>query len=77
MSSNKSDSQSLSAMPSASISLEARMKYISECKKLQNYAKNLFNSKTPEYLLLLDNFPFCDESIKYEKVAKIGQGTFG
>ncbi|XP_019876610.1 cyclin-dependent kinase 9 [Aethina tumida] len=23
------------------------------------------------------NFPFCDESSKYEKVAKIGQGTFG
>lgn len=23
------------------------------------------------------NFPFCDESMKYEKVAKIGQGTFG
>lgn len=23
------------------------------------------------------NFPYCDESTKYEKVAKIGQGTFG
>ena len=23
------------------------------------------------------DFPFCDESSKYEKVAKIGQGTFG
>ncbi|CRL08536.1 CLUMA_CG021274, isoform A [Clunio marinus] len=23
------------------------------------------------------NFPYCDESVKYEKVAKIGQGTFG
>lgn len=23
------------------------------------------------------NFPYCDESSKYEKVAKIGQGTFG
>lgn len=22
-------------------------------------------------------FPFCDDSAKYEKVAKIGQGTFG
>lgn len=22
-------------------------------------------------------FPFCDESNKYEKVSKIGQGTFG
>lgn len=23
------------------------------------------------------DFQYCDESIKYEKVAKIGQGTFG
>lgn len=23
------------------------------------------------------NFPFCDDASKYEKVAKIGQGTFG
>lgn len=23
------------------------------------------------------DFPFCNESSKYEKVAKIGQGTFG
>lgn len=23
------------------------------------------------------DFPFCNESTKYEKVAKIGQGTFG
>jgi len=23
------------------------------------------------------DFPFCDEVGKYEKVAKIGQGTFG
>lgn len=23
------------------------------------------------------DFPYCDESTKYEKVAKIGQGTFG
>lgn len=23
------------------------------------------------------DFPYCDESCKYEKVAKIGQGTFG
>lgn len=22
-------------------------------------------------------FPYCEESSKYEKVAKIGQGTFG
>lgn len=23
------------------------------------------------------DFPYCDESGKYEKVSKIGQGTFG
>lgn len=27
----------------------------------------------------IENFPFpyCDESVKYEKITKIGQGTFG
>lgn len=32
--------------------------------------------KKNEYLKNYDFF-FCDESNKYEKVAKIGQGTFG
>lgn len=29
------------------------------------------------FQLFSDNFQYCDESVKYEKVAKIGQGTFG
>lgn len=35
------------------------------------------NTKEKEKYIEEFNFPFCDESSKYEKVAKIGQGTFG
>ncbi|XP_043462934.1 cyclin-dependent kinase 9-like [Leptopilina heterotoma] len=35
------------------------------------------NIKEREKYIEEFNFPFCDESSKYEKVAKIGQGTFG
>lgn len=37
-------------------------------------ASNLLNKQ--KYIENYD-FPYCDESSKYEKVAKIGQGTFG
>lgn len=30
-----------------------------------------------KYIETFYDFPYCDESNKYEKVAKIGQGTFG
>jgi len=41
--------------------------------------------KTPRGLTLAEkqkymeqfHFPYCDESLKYEKIAKIGQGSFG
>lgn len=32
-------------------------------------------SKLPHHDEL--EFPFCDDVVKYEKLAKIGQGTFG
>lgn len=35
------------------------------------------NAKEKEKYIEEFNFPHCDESSKYEKVAKIGQGTFG
>lgn len=35
------------------------------------------NNESSNLKLIPDNFPYCDESVKYEKVAKIGQGTFG
>ena len=35
------------------------------------------NPKEKEKYIEEFNFPYCDESSKYEKVAKIGQGTFG
>lgn len=37
-------------------------------------ASNLLNKQ--KYIENYD-FPYCDDSCKYEKVAKIGQGTFG
>lgn len=35
------------------------------------------NQKEREKYVEEFSFPFCEESSKYEKVAKIGQGTFG
>jgi len=35
------------------------------------------NTKEKEKYIEEFDFPFCDEATKYEKVAKIGQGTFG
>ncbi|XP_022185189.1 cyclin-dependent kinase 9 isoform X1 [Nilaparvata lugens] len=35
------------------------------------------NIKDKEKYIEEFNFPFCDEASKYEKIAKIGQGTFG
>lgn len=41
---------------------------------LSTLNQNLTNKQ--KYIENYD-FPYCDESGKYEKVAKIGQGTFG
>lgn len=54
---------------------DQRLKYISDCKLRRLNFKSLINFFN--LLNFEDNFPFCDESSKYEKVAKIGQGTFG
>ncbi|KAI5701034.1 hypothetical protein M8J75_005441 [Diaphorina citri] len=40
-------------------------------------ASSIFNAKEKEKYIEDYDFPFCDEATKYEKVAKIGQGTFG
>lgn len=37
----------------------------------------MMNTREKEDYIENCMFPFCDESGKYEKVAKIGQGTFG
>lgn len=36
-----------------------------------------FGSRDREKYVEEFNFPFCDDASKYERVAKIGQGTFG
>lgn len=40
-------------------------------------SSTILNMREKERYIEEFDFPFCDESSKYEKVAKIGQGTFG
>ncbi|XP_059055042.1 cyclin-dependent kinase 9 [Achroia grisella] len=40
-------------------------------------SSTILNMREKEKYIEDFEFPFCDESSKYEKVAKIGQGTFG
>uniref|UniRef100_A0A1B6MLL6 Protein kinase domain-containing protein n=1 Tax=Graphocephala atropunctata TaxID=36148 RepID=A0A1B6MLL6_9HEMI len=40
-------------------------------------SSTIMNSKEKEKYIEEFDFPFCDEATKYEKIAKIGQGTFG
>lgn len=35
------------------------------------------NSREKKKYIEEYNFPFCDEASKYERITKIGQGTFG
>ena len=63
-------------------SLENRMKYIAECRftnltLMTHFSESGIHISLIHFLQSSDNFPYCDESVKYEKVAKIGQGTFG
>lgn len=37
----------------------------------------IMNTKEKEKYIEEFEFPYCDEASKYEKIAKIGQGTFG
>ncbi|XP_022901989.1 cyclin-dependent kinase 9 [Onthophagus taurus] len=37
----------------------------------------LMSTREKEKYIENFNFPYCDDSVKYEKVTKIGQGTFG
>lgn len=37
----------------------------------------IMNIREKEKYIENFNFPHCDETAKYERVAKIGQGTFG
>ena len=43
----------------------------------ESSASTIMNTKEKEKYIEEFDFPFCDEASKYEKVAKIGQGTFG
>lgn len=40
-------------------------------------SKSAYNLSNKQKYIENYDFPYCDESSKYEKVAKIGQGTFG
>ena len=43
----------------------------------ENNPSTIMNTKEKEKYIEEFDFPYCDEATKYEKVAKIGQGTFG
>lgn len=40
-------------------------------------SSTIMNTKEKEKYIEEFDFPFCEEASKYEKIAKIGQGTFG
>lgn len=40
-------------------------------------SSTLYNLSVKQKYIEQYVFPYCEESSKYEKVAKIGQGTFG
>lgn len=42
-----------------------------------SHTHNIMNMREKEKYIENFNFPYCDLTQKYEKVTKIGQGTFG
>lgn len=42
-----------------------------------SHSQSVMNLREKEKYIETFTFAFCDESEKYEKIAKIGQGTFG
>nr|CAD7446999.1 unnamed protein product [Timema bartmani] len=50
---------------------------ISNSRGTENVPSTIMNTKEKEKYIEEFDFPLCDEASKYEKVAKIGQGTFG
>lgn len=40
-------------------------------------SSTIMNTREKEKYIEEFDFPFCEEASKYEKIAKIGQGTFG
>lgn len=50
---------------------------MSSSRSNENNPSTIMNTKEKEKYIEEFDFPYCDEATKYEKVAKIGQGTFG
>ncbi|XP_023723129.1 cyclin-dependent kinase 9 [Cryptotermes secundus] len=50
---------------------------MSSNRGIDSNPSTIMNTKEKEKYIEEFDFPFCDEAAKYEKVAKIGQGTFG
>jgi cyclin-dependent kinase 9 len=50
---------------------------MSSSRGIDSNPSTIMNTKEKEKYIEDFDFPFCDEAAKYEKVAKIGQGTFG
>jgi cyclin-dependent kinase 9 len=43
----------------------------------ENNPSTIMNTKEKEKYIEEFDFAYCDEATKYEKVAKVGKGTFG
>lgn len=73
MSSKGQDDRMDSSRPSTSSSATGSVS-MSSSSSTKSAATSLISKQ-----LYIENydFPYCDDSSKYEKVAKIGQGTFG
>lgn len=50
---------------------------MTSCRMDITVSNTKMNTKEKEKYIEEYDFPFCDEATKYEKLTKIGQGTFG
>ncbi|XP_065209739.1 cyclin-dependent kinase 9 [Planococcus citri] len=57
--------------------MQSSLSKSSTSSNTNNVSTSYMNKSEKEKYIEEFNFPFCDEASKYERVSKIGQGTFG